>query len=97
MGLPAQFRTQWAKVKRTQAKFEKVDREFGLREQGYKDQGIPFSERIQERLLSSIQHWKSVRANQSVELLRLHALMLQKGEPVDAKFDRELHEKFVTG
>jgi hypothetical protein len=95
MGLASQFRVQWAKVERTQAKFEKVDHEYHTRVEGYKDGGIPFSERIQAKLVNSIRHWKDLRTNQSAELLRLHLLMMQKGEPVDRDFDRKRYEGFI--
>jgi hypothetical protein len=97
MRLPQKFATQLAKTEKTRAKLEEANAEYNMRVEGYKDEGRPFSERMQSSLLSSIRHRKKVLANQSAQLLKLHALMSRDGDPADPTFDRELYEKLASG
>lgn len=97
MGLPKQFRDQWAKVKRTTERLENAEREFHMREVGYKDEGIYFSEATQARLLNNIRFSRMRRVGQSAELLRLHDRMLESGNAVDPAFNRRLIEGYARG
>jgi hypothetical protein len=95
MGLPLRFRTQWAKVKRSNDRFENAEHELRVRDEGYRDEGVYFSENKQGSLLNGIEFWRKRRAIQSVELLKLHDRMLESGNAVDPGFDRKVIEVYA--
>ncbi len=95
MGLPLRFRTQWAKVKRSNERLEHSEHELRIRDGGYRDEGVYFSENKQASLLKSIEFWRKCRTTQSVELLKIHDLMLESGNAVAPAFDRKVIEGYA--